>query len=479
MAAKLTDEQNKKILDLYVEKRLSIEKVSDATGHSKNAINRLIKKHGVSRTKNKFEKEEEERICKDYLDDKPASTLAEKYGCDLKTILNIVNRYGIESRPRGNSEKELTEENRKIIQEMWEGNKARYEITQKLQVGGATLNRWLVEMELTIENRYCTKEDHPMWKGGKIINGQGYIMIGLDISDPYYEMANQMGYVLEHRYVMAKHLGMILPKNYTIHHIDGNIENNNLHNLELRKGPHLPGKVCCCGDCGSKKIESLPIQRTDYSQKRNIKLPKKSKMFTPEIEKEIVDLFDTGDHSISEIAKRYNTKSKTIKHILLRYNVNLTKNEVILDEEQIKTLEEMWRNNDSKKAITELLEISETTLFKFVNELNLPIRPVRKINQRNKKVKREKDNYISILLSETDEFYNVSNCGRMAEHRYVMAKHLGRPLTTDEKVHHIDGNTKNNNIENLQLVIKHHGKGQRYKCSDCGSINIIDIPFGE
>jgi hypothetical protein len=36
----------------------------------------------------------------------------------------------------------------------------------------------------------------------------------------------------------------------------------------------------------------------------------------------------------------------------------------------------------------------------------------------------------------------------------VMSAHLGRPLTKNEEVHHIDGDKKNNFLWNLQLITK-------------------------
>lgn len=59
------------------------------------------------------------------------------------------------------------------------------------------------------------------------------------------------------------------------------------------------------------------------------------------------------------------------------------------------------------------------------------------------------------------------------EHILKMEEHLGRYLDRSvESVHHIDGDKLNNDIENLQLRKKFHGKGQAWECIDCGSHNI-------
>jgi predicted Zn-ribbon and HTH transcriptional regulator len=77
--------------------------------------------------------------------------------------------------------------------------------------------------------------------------------------------------------------------------------------------------------------------------------------------------------------------------------------------------------------------------------------------------------YVKLWLSD----------GRVIEeHRFRMEQHLGRRLHRNEVVHHLDGDRKNNAIENLEVVTRSahrgvHAEGEtmiRLACALCGRV---------
>ena len=84
-----------------------------------------------------------------------------------------------------------------------------------------------------LHQRLLKGENHPKWKGGRIIHADGRISILVRPDDFFYPMANARGYVQEHRLVVAKKLGRCLQSWETVHHKDGAKYHNESNNLEL------------------------------------------------------------------------------------------------------------------------------------------------------------------------------------------------------------------------------------------------------
>lgn len=113
----------------------------------------------------------------------------------------------------------------------------------------ATLERYRKKHKETPEKREIrirflaeriTGDKHPRWKGG-IIHSRDYVSVWISPNDFFYSMAMKSGYVLEHRLIMAKHLGRNLHSWEIVHHKGtkypaGSIENkqdNRIENLQL------------------------------------------------------------------------------------------------------------------------------------------------------------------------------------------------------------------------------------------------------
>jgi hypothetical protein len=87
-------------------------------------------------------------------------------------------------------------------------------------------------------NKYCSSRCRYEGKKRRQVTQHGYVLINVGASTPG---ARYDGRMLEHRYVFQQYLGIPLQPWEMVHHRDGNKENNDIENLELRIGPHGKG----------------------------------------------------------------------------------------------------------------------------------------------------------------------------------------------------------------------------------------------
>jgi hypothetical protein len=207
--------------------------------------------------KPRFDGEQATEIGRLYTDEGLSLTaLAKRYATNPVTIRNTLARLGIERRTIGRPEI-WTAERIAWMAEQYGAGRSQQDIADELSVNQTAVSARLITAGVITRTRQ-RREDHHSWKGGRVIDGSGYIRVKPAETDRQFGTLGN-GYVLEHRLVMARALGRPLVKGETVHHINGDRADNRLSNLQLRQGQHGNGIVIACLDCGSHNVGPVPI----------------------------------------------------------------------------------------------------------------------------------------------------------------------------------------------------------------------------
>ena len=247
------------IIDRCVQDGQTVHELVAEFEISETALYRLLNRHGVRPNSphaggfpRKFSDEVELQIVAAYQNGVPMEALATQYDGWRGSIKNVLKRHAIPLRGRGSAANPLPEELLEKLCADWHAGMSQRELAEKYELNENKVNRILRRFP-AVGAKLKRRQWHPHWKGGRRLQ-QGYVMLLLDTDHPFHVMANEAGYVLEHRLVMAETLGRPLDAHETVHHIDGNRSNNTIENLQLRQGKHGTGIVSHCTDCGSTNI---------------------------------------------------------------------------------------------------------------------------------------------------------------------------------------------------------------------------------
>jgi HNH endonuclease len=206
---------------------------------------------------------EQQEVVRLYSNGMTATAIAKQMHVEVDTVTRALRRAGV-SIHRG-PRRRITAQDAQAMVIRYDAGENTVQIAIAFDCDAGTVQRHLKENGVTLRPAgFQQGEGHHNWKGGRIVTDSGYALVLIRPDDFYYPMAQikttNARYCLEHRLVMAKHLGRLLRDDETVHHKDDrDRQNNDISNLQLRQGKHGKGAVFRCKSCGSHDVEPIEL----------------------------------------------------------------------------------------------------------------------------------------------------------------------------------------------------------------------------
>jgi len=123
-------------------------------------------------------------------------------------------------------------------------NLTKKETAKKLGVALSRLDTLMMFNDIKIKPR--TEINNPNWQGGVMFDGKRKLIYYKDHPNPDF----LKNYIYEYRLIIERHLGRFLKPDEVVHHINGDVTDNRIKNLQLCKNQ---SEHCKIHNFGRKK----------------------------------------------------------------------------------------------------------------------------------------------------------------------------------------------------------------------------------